>query len=148
MTVHQSPITVNGWTGSGYSIIDPEYGVGVYHISGGMSGGWVSSDPIKILDWIGIVSEGFVGIFGQAFSKAIVELKGVIEKIITYISLITNCDQLHATAAISSIAFVASGLTSIVGVYTLINPFLGLFMAIFSAAIMKSLTDGWTASCR
>jgi len=148
VTVHQSPITVNGWTGSGYSIIDPEYGVGVYHISGGMSGGWVSSDPIKILDWIGIVSEGFVGIFGQAFSKAIVELKGVIEKIITYISLITNCDQLHATAAISSIAFVASGLTSIVGVYTLINPFLGLFMAIFSAAIMKSLTDGWTASCR
>ena len=40
MTVHQSPITVNGWQGSGYSVIDPEMGVGAYQISGGASGGF------------------------------------------------------------------------------------------------------------
>jgi len=41
ITVHQNPITVNGWTGSGYSILDPEYGVGAYKISGGGSGSFL-----------------------------------------------------------------------------------------------------------
>jgi len=39
-TIHQQPINVNGWEGSGYAIIDPENGVGPYKISGGASGGW------------------------------------------------------------------------------------------------------------
>ena len=39
VTVHQNPISVNGWQGSGYSVIDPEMGVGAYQISGGASGG-------------------------------------------------------------------------------------------------------------
>jgi len=39
VTVHQSPISVNGWTGSGYTILDAEFGVGAYKISGGGSGG-------------------------------------------------------------------------------------------------------------
>jgi hypothetical protein len=41
VTVHQSPITVNGWQGSGYSVLDPETGVGAYQISGGASGGFL-----------------------------------------------------------------------------------------------------------
>jgi len=39
VTVHEKPIEVNGWKGSGYSIVDPEYGVGAYKISGGTNGG-------------------------------------------------------------------------------------------------------------
>ena len=38
VTVHESPISVNGWTGSGYTILDTEFGVGAYKISGGGSG--------------------------------------------------------------------------------------------------------------
>ena len=41
VTVHQNPIIVNGWQGSGYSVLDPEAGVGAYQISGGLSGGIV-----------------------------------------------------------------------------------------------------------
>jgi len=41
VTVHQSPISVNGWQGSGYSVLDPEKGVGAYQISGGASGGFL-----------------------------------------------------------------------------------------------------------
>jgi hypothetical protein len=44
VTVHQSPINVNGWQGSGYSVLDPETGVGAYQISGGASGGNLSDD--------------------------------------------------------------------------------------------------------
>lgn len=39
VTVHEAPLDVNGWQGSGYAIIDPENGVGAYKISGGASGG-------------------------------------------------------------------------------------------------------------
>ena len=42
VTVHQSPLTVNGWQGSGYAILDAEYGVGAYQISGGVSGGFTA----------------------------------------------------------------------------------------------------------
>ncbi|OZG74354.1 hypothetical protein BTA51_04905 [Hahella sp. CCB-MM4] len=49
VTVHQSPITVNGWKGSGYSIINPQYGVGAYRISGGENGGIINIPSISSL---------------------------------------------------------------------------------------------------
>ncbi|NOZ69588.1 MAG: transglutaminase [Deferribacteres bacterium] len=39
VTVSQTEINFNGWTGVGYIIIDPETGAGAYMISGGLSGG-------------------------------------------------------------------------------------------------------------
>ena len=41
VTVHEKPITINGWKGSGYSIINPDYGIGAYKISGAASGGFL-----------------------------------------------------------------------------------------------------------
>ncbi|MEW5837727.1 MAG: hypothetical protein AB1717_02710 [Pseudomonadota bacterium] len=41
VTVHQADISVYGWTGSGYIILDPETGAGAYKISGGMNGGYL-----------------------------------------------------------------------------------------------------------
>jgi hypothetical protein len=39
VTVHEAPITVSGWTGTGYIIDDPATGAGAYKISGGANGG-------------------------------------------------------------------------------------------------------------
>lgn len=41
--MHESPISVSGWTGSGYIIDDPATGAGAYKISGGANGGslWI-----------------------------------------------------------------------------------------------------------
>ena len=39
VTIHQSPVTVGGTTGFGYTIIDPRTGAGAYRISSGASGG-------------------------------------------------------------------------------------------------------------
>lgn len=39
VTVHQTPILLNGWSGSGYIIADPVTGSGAYKISGGANGG-------------------------------------------------------------------------------------------------------------
>lgn len=66
--VHQNPINVNGWEGSGYSIIDSEYGIGAYKISGGTSGGFISDDWTGALTFIALV----LGIIGAAFSTPIV----------------------------------------------------------------------------
>ncbi|MBS3804675.1 MAG: transglutaminase family protein [Oleiphilaceae bacterium] len=63
VTVHQQPINVNGWEGSGYAIIDPERGVGAYKISGGASGGFVvafAATVLGILAGLALVSGGYL----------------------------------------------------------------------------------------
>jgi hypothetical protein len=42
VTVHERPILVSGWTGSGYIIEDVNTGGGAYKISGGANGSWMS----------------------------------------------------------------------------------------------------------
>jgi Transglutaminase-like superfamily len=42
VTIHLNKITVNGWSGSGYLIIDPETGAGTYKIGSGANGGILS----------------------------------------------------------------------------------------------------------
>ncbi|MET3130592.1 hypothetical protein AAKU55_000849 [Oxalobacteraceae bacterium GrIS 1.11] len=47
VTVHERDITANGWTGSGYTSVDPLTGAGAYKIAGGNNGGflkWVDSN--------------------------------------------------------------------------------------------------------
>jgi hypothetical protein len=40
--IHEKPITQSGWTGAGYTTIDPETGSGGYMIDGGGNGGWLA----------------------------------------------------------------------------------------------------------
>ncbi|HMN43126.1 MAG TPA: transglutaminase-like domain-containing protein [Povalibacter sp.] len=47
--LHTGTVSVPGWTGSGYLLIDPSTGAGAYKISGGMNGGFQqASDAITI----------------------------------------------------------------------------------------------------
>ena len=39
VVVHEANVTIDGWSGSGYQIIDPESGSGAYKIAGGANGG-------------------------------------------------------------------------------------------------------------
>jgi hypothetical protein len=41
VTIHERALTLNGWTGAGYSVIDPETGAGGYLIEGGARGGYM-----------------------------------------------------------------------------------------------------------
>ena len=80
VTVHQSPISVNGWTGSGYTILDAEYRAGAYKISGGNSGGFIKALKNKLLKiqfWLGalkslnksnVVVKAMTKVFGQILS--------------------------------------------------------------------------------
>jgi hypothetical protein len=42
VTIHERPVTISGWSGAGYTTIDPETGAGGYLIEGGSNGGWLS----------------------------------------------------------------------------------------------------------
>ncbi len=43
VTVHEKDITVNGWTGNGYIMLDPDTGAGAYKIAGGSNGGFLAT---------------------------------------------------------------------------------------------------------
>lgn len=51
--VHEKPVSVVGWTGSGYIITDPVTGSGAYKISGGENGGYVSDEMAVYFSFIG-----------------------------------------------------------------------------------------------
>ena len=52
VTIHEKPITQSGWTGAGYTTIDPETGAGGYMIDGGSNGGFIFTLAITILAFI------------------------------------------------------------------------------------------------
>ncbi|PTT79421.1 transglutaminase [Pelomonas sp. HMWF004] len=41
VTIHQSPVAIDGWVGTGFVAIDPSTGAGGYLIEGGSNGGWL-----------------------------------------------------------------------------------------------------------
>lgn len=58
---------VNGWTGCGYIIIDPNTGAGAYMISGGMNGSWITGlivliTALLILAIVAAICVGSAGI--------------------------------------------------------------------------------------
>ena len=58
VSIHEAPITQSGWTGAGYTTIDPNTGAGGYLIDGGSNGGYkekLESDVgIKLLNFFGV----------------------------------------------------------------------------------------------
>ena len=58
VTTHESPITQSGWSGSGYTFIDPETGAGGYIIDGGSNGGYKenlsNNVGVKLLNFFGV----------------------------------------------------------------------------------------------
>lgn len=60
VTVHEAPFEVNGWSGSGYLIIDPATGAGAYLISGGANGGSLIDIALGFLSWVlGMIDGGY-----------------------------------------------------------------------------------------
>ena len=43
VTIHESTITANGWSGAGYTVIDPQTGMGSYLIEGGARGAFMAA---------------------------------------------------------------------------------------------------------
>ena len=78
VTVSQGTVTVGGWTGAGYIIVDPQTGAGAYMIEGGANGGGIfgtfmeQSWPLALLSLALSLSTGGIAIFGLTLSAAFI----------------------------------------------------------------------------
>ncbi|MDN3442544.1 hypothetical protein QL898_12975 [Psychrobacter sp. APC 3279] len=61
VTVHDTQITLNGWSGTGYTILDPESGAGAYMIGGGLDGGFTDY-VFGITDFFGFLLLGLTSL--------------------------------------------------------------------------------------
>jgi len=99
---HTDEITINGWTGAGYIIYDPEVGDGAYKISGGLNGGFFKNLKIKALFILGM---------WKSFSKnhpVIAKSLGgsiglIIGSIISIIDLLTTCKNTGIALGIAAV---------------------------------------------
>ncbi len=61
VTVSKTNITMNGWSGCGYTIVDPTTGAGAYMIAGGFSGALIQAFFSSITDLIGnMAQKGYI----------------------------------------------------------------------------------------
>ncbi len=61
VTVSKTNVSLSGWTGCGYIIIDPTTGAGAYMISGGSNGAWIAGGT-AVLFFLMAILAGFAAI--------------------------------------------------------------------------------------
>jgi hypothetical protein len=59
VTTHSADITLSGWTGSGYVILDPETGAGAYKVSGGANGSFLNGGLFRLLSLVALLASFF-----------------------------------------------------------------------------------------
>jgi hypothetical protein len=77
VTIHEAPITQDGWTGAGLTIIDPNTGAGGYLIEGGSNGAWLAgfgqgasfAATVVILGIVAGTSIGTLGVVGGVLAS-------------------------------------------------------------------------------
>jgi hypothetical protein len=133
VTTHQADITVNGWTGNGYVILDPETGAGAYKISGGPNGGSTVADMAV---WIfgALITAVATAISSNAFAaglddatKTVSDFEGCIATLIVALVLIA--------------LFVVFILPELIGASIVIGWFV-LPFEVIGAALLLSLLAG------
>ncbi len=68
VTAHTDPVSIPGWSGAGYIVMDKDTGIGAYMISGGMNGGYytmLSEAGAAVLGvtWLAVLAMGAVAMY-------------------------------------------------------------------------------------
>jgi hypothetical protein len=105
VAIHQSPITQSGWTGAGFTVIDPTTGAGGYLIEGGSNGGTIFATFMSFI----VVGLAVAAAFAAGLPTALLALGLLFLNILGLISAIDRSDsseqfsQAHLFAALTSI---------------------------------------------
>jgi hypothetical protein len=117
VTIHEAPISVSGWMGAGFTLIDPATGAGGYLIEGGTSGG------VIFVTWMSFIFVGLAAaalLTGGALFIALGLLALNIFSLISAINAADNSDQLMQAHAYAAIAALTAGLGVVLGAGDLI----------------------------
>jgi hypothetical protein len=150
VTVHEREVSVPGWTGTGYMVIDPVTGDGAYMISGGGNGGWAL---IGLLSTTLLLSVGIRNALIKYLSglKAVPILGSMANFLILSSLIIKAIDiALNCKAASPMIAGMMLMSAIILGLGMIIsfvfNPIIAYAFSAGTIALLKSSID--TANCR
>lgn len=142
--VHEAPITVPGWRGSGYVLTHPETGAGKYMIDGGKNGGFVGSAIDFFVElFFELIEKG--GLLGKVASWG----KAVIDRVVIFIDLIKECSTGTAIIGIIVVTLLATGL-ALTGIGLLLAKVLILkvLYALFISWVVSETADSFLSTCR
>ncbi len=131
---HEKSITLDGWNGDGYIVMDPNTGSGAYKISGGMNGGFLSIiKALSGLSTIPIIS---------SFANVLI----LIPLVIKALDVIEKCPKTasYIVSGMMIMSAVILGLSFVIA--TLINPLLGYALSVSTMYILKQSIK--TNQCR
>jgi hypothetical protein len=125
VTIHEAPINIGGWVGSGYTIIDPDTGTGAYKISGGFNGGFISDEMAEWLTYGSFVAALIAALFSIVWLAVLAIAVTVALAIDGYLDLM---EQIEGTPCEGGVQALYIGLVTI-------GIILGLFFGIAGVAI-------------
>jgi len=122
VTVHQSPLNAFGFTGVGYTIIDPDTGAGAYKISGGTNGDDSALDAIMkhLTSFMDVLSQLLEHAKG-ALAHFVGLFLGILSKVADFANVVQNCSG----------AQLVEGLAIALGTYIIAWAIIGWFGAFF-----------------
>lgn len=153
---HQTNISVPGWTGAGYIILDPETNVGSYKISGGANGGFIKDTLSKLDSIISFLYDQFIDKIGGKLVQVIKKIKGKFESIINNINFLLDCGFLKGAVGILSIFLFSAGIGFLASIFSAIATSAGgvagvvisLTSLYLAAVAIDEFSSAWGDSCQ
>ncbi|MBI3147943.1 MAG: hypothetical protein HYZ17_05450 [Betaproteobacteria bacterium] len=157
VTIHERPIEVDGWRGTGYIVIDPQTGAGAYLIEGGARGGFFEKVGIAVMSLIGAFQKAEPALPAAAallLLLAFGPVGAVLSLVVSGLALIADALSLLQNASNPcelAISAIVGGLLLITFAFALAAPGVGWAFAMAGAGYMLSwlVSENWVAGvCR
>jgi len=131
---HTDQLTVSGYKGSGYAILDSATGEGIYKISGGKNGGFSEGGEDRdVIDFLFALVSNLPENASTAIAGVLAAIKGYL--------LFDGCDSASSGIVVGSYVVIATLLTSFIlgAIFATFSIGLGPFAAIGLALFLSSI---------
>jgi transglutaminase-like putative cysteine protease len=151
VTIHEAPIAQDGWSGAGFTLIDPITGAGGYLIEGGSSGGNLTWSDVGdgvmffieiIASYLGEAASGLKSLFGKLIGHVLL-LKDVVE-------INDKCDGLQVAGVAAFIIGLSLALGKLLALASSAGfPLLLMLLLVICAVVLvKHLQEGAVRYCK
>ena len=109
---HTDAVSVPGWSGAGYVVLDPDTNVGAWMISGGSNGGYIRSTinmELSLIDSFITFIEEICAVLCNKILQGLVAIKDFLSNLLLIVEILEKCNRPTAIAALFSIGFLIQG---------------------------------------